>query len=298
MVIPESQLEIWSHQGSVVQSSATYQIIRNALLASNAVYATKSFDVFLQGSYGHDTNIYAESDVDTVIKLSSIFRGDVSGLPSEQQAAYRQAHRDASYTFAEFKQGVVTRLSDAFGTDNVNPGNKAIKIKANGSRRSSDVVTCYEYRRYTRFISLSDHKYISGIIFPTLSGCEVINYPKLHADNGTTKHQATGNKFKPLVRIFKNMRSKLETDALIEKGVAPSYFIEGLLYNVPNSNFSGSYGNVVFNILKWLHQTTDRSEFICVNEQHYLLRDNDPVCWPLTNAEQFINAVIRLWNNW
>jgi len=300
MAIPESQLETWSHQGSVVQSSTTYQIVRNALLDSNAVYATKSFDVFLQGSYGNDTNIYTESDVDTVIKLSSIFRGDVSGLPPEQQAAYRQTYGDASYTFAEFKQGVVTRLSNAFGADNVKPGNKAIKIKANGSRRSADVVTCYEYRRYTRFISLNDYEYVSGIIFPTTSGSEIINYPKLHSDNCTTKHQATNNKFKPLVRIFKNMRSKLEADALIEKGVAPSYFIEGLLYNynAPNSNFSGTYGNIVLNILKWLYQTTDRSKFLCVNEQYYLLRDNNPVCWPLTNGEQFINAVIRLWNNW
>jgi hypothetical protein len=186
MAIPESQLETWSKQGSVTQSSTTYQIISNALRDSKAVYADKKFEVFLQGSYGNDTNIYAESDVDTVIKLSSIFRGDVSGLPSEQQVAYRQAHGDASYTFAEFKQGVVTRLSNAFGADNVKSGNKAIKIKANGSRRSADVVTCFEYRRYTRFISLNDHKYVSGIIFLSTSSGEIINYPKLHGK--TSRH--------------------------------------------------------------------------------------------------------------
>lgn len=43
MAIPEAQLEIWSHQGSVVQSSATYQIIRNALQDSQSVYAGKNF---------------------------------------------------------------------------------------------------------------------------------------------------------------------------------------------------------------------------------------------------------------
>lgn len=298
MAIPESQLETWSKQGSVTQSSTTYQIIRNALQDSKAVYVDKAFEVFLQGSYGNDTNIYAESDVDTVIKLSSIFRSDVSGLPSEQQAAYRQAYEDASYTFAEFKQGVVTHLTNAFGVDNVKSGNKAVKIKANGSRRSADVVTCFEYRRYTRFISLNDQKYVSGIIFPSTSSGEIINYPKLHSDNCTTKHQATGNKFKPLIRIFKNMRSKLEADALIEKGAAPSYFIEGLLYNVPNSNFSGTYGKIVLNILNWLYQTTDRTKLVCVNEQYYLLRDNSAVCWPVANEEKFINAAIQLWNNW
>lgn len=69
MAIPESQLETWSKQGSVTQSSTTYQIIRNALLDAKAVYADKTFEVFLQGSYGNDTNIYAESDVDTVMRL-------------------------------------------------------------------------------------------------------------------------------------------------------------------------------------------------------------------------------------
>lgn len=141
MAIPNSQLETWSHQGSITQSSTTYQTIRTARLDSKATYASKSFNVFLQGSYGNDTNIYSESDVDTVIRLDSIFRGDVSGLSWEEQQAYHSAFiGSADYTFSEFKQGVVTRLTNAFGTDNVTAGNKAIAVKANGSRRSADVV--------------------------------------------------------------------------------------------------------------------------------------------------------------
>lgn len=299
MTIPESQLETWSKQGSVSQSSTTYQIIRNTLLDSKAVYTDKLFDVFLQGSYGNDTNIYAESDVDTVIRLDSIFGYDISKLPQEQKAAFEQASGGpASYTFAEFKQGVVTRLTKAFDADNVIPGNKAIKVKAGGSRRSADVVVCYQYRRYLWFNSLDDCEYVPGIIFPSMSDDYIINYPKLHSENATAKHQAANKKFKPLVRIFKNMRGKLEADGLIEEGIAPSYFIEGLLYNVPSSDFSGSYQEIVLNILKWLYQTTDRTELLCVNEQHYLLRNNNPTCWPVVNGEKFINAAIQLWNNW
>ena len=298
VAIPESQLETWSKQGSVAQSRDTYQAIRNALLDSKAVYAGKEFEVFLQGSYGNDTNIYAESDVDTVMRLDSIYGYDISALPPEQQAAFQQAFSAATYTFAEFKQGVVTRLSNAFGADNVTLGNKAVRIKAGGSRRSADVVACYQFRKYIRFNSLSDNEYVPGIIFPSTSDGYIINYPKRHSENGTAKHQATNKNFKPLVRIFKNMRGKLEADGLIEKGVAPSYFIEGLLYNVPKSNFSGNYAEMVFNILKWLQETTDRTEFRCVNEQYYLLRNNSAVCWPVANGEKFINAAIQLWNNW
>jgi hypothetical protein len=246
----------------------------------------------------NDTNIYAESDVDTFIRLNSIFNYDISNLSHKQQKTFKQIFGTANYTFTEFKQGVLARLSDAFGADNVVPGNKAIKIKAGGSRRRADVVVCYQHRRYLRFDGLDDCEYVSGIIFPSMSGGDIINYPKLHSENATAKHQATNNNFKPLVRIFKNMRGKLEADSLIEKGSAPSYFIEGLLYNVPNSKFSGSYGKMVFNILNWLCQTTDHTKFLCVNEQYYLLRNNDPVCWPVINGDKFINAAIQLWNNW
>jgi len=233
-----------------------------------------------------------------VMRLDSIYGYSISDLPPEQQAAFQQAFSAATYTFAEFKQGVVTRLSNAFGADNVTPGNKAIRIKAGGSRRSADVVVCYQYRRYIRFNSLSDYEYVPGIIFPSMSDGSIINYPKLHSENCTAKHQATHKNFKPLVRIFKNMRGKLEADGLIEKGGAPSYFIEGLLYNVPNGNFSGNYAEMVFSIFKWLHETTDRTQFLCVNEQDYLLRDNSAVCWPVADGKKFINAAIQLWNNW
>jgi predicted acylesterase/phospholipase RssA len=51
---------------------------------------------------------------------------------------------------------------------------------------------CYQYRRYTRYISASDNEYVPGIIFPTPSG-EIINYPKKHSSKLTEQHQATSN---------------------------------------------------------------------------------------------------------
>lgn len=35
MGIPESQLDTWSHQGSIAQSASTYSIIKNALESAN-----------------------------------------------------------------------------------------------------------------------------------------------------------------------------------------------------------------------------------------------------------------------
>ena len=70
MAIPEAELDTWSHQGSITQSASTYASIKRALEAPDSRYAGKHYEVFLQGSYGNDTNIYAESDVDVVIGLT------------------------------------------------------------------------------------------------------------------------------------------------------------------------------------------------------------------------------------
>jgi hypothetical protein len=295
MAIPESQLETWSHQGSITQSKDTYATVKAALESQKALYADKPFEVFLQGSYGNDSNIYAESDVDTVIRLDSIMRGDVSALPPEQQTAYHQTFGAAAYTFDEFKKGVATRLTTAFGDDAV-PGNKAVKIKANGARRNADVVVCYQFRRYSRFISVDDQEYVQGIIFPSASSGEIINFPKRHSENLTKKHQATNSWFKPTVRIFKNIRSRLVENGAISKDTAPSYYIEGLLYNVPKEKFGKSYDDTVVNCINWLWQV-DRSKFLCAHEQYRLLGDSN-VQWNSVKCDQFLKAVVELWKKW
>ena len=42
MTIPNSQLETWSHQGSVKQSSDTYRNVKNVLEANDTPYLNKS----------------------------------------------------------------------------------------------------------------------------------------------------------------------------------------------------------------------------------------------------------------
>lgn len=180
----------------------------------------------------------------------------------------------------------------------MDPGNKAIRVKAGGARRPADVIVAFEFRRYYRFNGASDQRFDTGICFFSQAGMRIANYPKQHSENCTAKHQATGQNFKPVVRIFKNMRGKLVDDGMIAKGMAPSYFIEGLLYNVPNGHFAGTYQEIVFNILRWLYETQDRTKFICANGQYYLLRDNAPECWPTADGANFIKEANRLWDDW
>jgi hypothetical protein len=94
------------------------------------------------------------------------------------------------------------------------------------------------------------------------------------------------------------MRNNLVDTRKLGRGIAPSYFIEGLLYNVPDEKFNGSRGDAIYNILNWIYQTPDKSQFVCANEQYYLMYENSAVCWPIANSQDFINKVILLWNDW
>jgi hypothetical protein len=295
MGIPESQLDTWSHQGSVKQSSDTYGTVKRSLEATDTKYADKSFAVFLQGSYGNDTNIYAESDVDVIIRLDSIYFYDTSELKPEDLQTFQSGFVAGTYSYADYKSHVIAALQKSFGQDDVKPGKKAVKIKANGNRRNADVVVATEFRRY--YSTASGPQFYQGICFFTPDGARIANYPSYHSANCTTKHQATNQWFKPMVRILKNMRSKLVDDGVLAAGSAPSYYIEGLLYNVPNDKFGKSYGDTFVAAFNWILQA-DRTKFVCANERYYLERDGFAECWPCADCENFINKVVELWNNW
>jgi hypothetical protein len=297
MAIPGTQLDAWSHQGSVTQSKATYGTIRGTLEERGKEYYGENVEVFLQGSYGNDTNVYAESDVDIVILYNNAFFHNADELDDVQRNAFKSSYSDSAYGYHAFREHVRIALQAGFG-NNVKPGKKAIKIAGSGSRRNADVVPAFVYKKFFAFKSPFDQNAAEGIAFYTSDNKLIVNYPKQHSENCTRKHQNTGMQFKPLVRIFKNIRNKLVEEKLIKPGDAPSYFVEGLLYNVPDFYFYGGYENIVSNILMWLQTTPDRSKFVCANERYYLLRDDEAVCWPVRNGEQFINATIALWSNW
>lgn len=296
MAISEKQLETWSHQGSVTQSSTTYNTIKDMLESSNSPYAGEDYTIFLQGSYGNDTNIYSESDVDIVIRLNSCFCYDLKNLPEDQKTAFEAAHSEATYGYHDFQKDVLSFLKDKYDSA-VIPGDKAIKIAANGNRRNADVLVTTEYRRYSKFMSTNDASHATGVCFHSTDNTHIANYPKQHSANCTVKHQATNRWFKPMVRVLKNLRGNLLDQGAIEAGLAPSYYLEGLLYNVPNEKFGTSYQDTFINCINWIIEA-DRSKFVCANEQYYLLREGSPVTWRDAKCTEFLTAAREIWEQW
>jgi len=295
MTISETQLDTWSRHGSITQSAATYQALRNVLERDDAPYAHRSYSTFLQGSYGNDTNIYADSDVDIIMRLNSVFYADLSKLSDSDKANYEANRSPAQYSWAEFRKEVIAQLTKTYGSA-VQPGSKAIYVEGNGGRRDADVLPAAEFRRYFRYGSPSDQRYAEGICFWLPNGTQMINYPKQHSANCTAKHQRTGSWFKPTVRILKNMRNAMVARGRLADGIAPSYFVEGMLYNVPDANFGSSYSSTLVNVLNWLNGC-DRAKLECANELYFLFHPTSPVTWRREQFEMFLVASINFWSD-
>lgn len=297
MAIPEAQLDSWSKIGSQTQSAATYQNIKTVLDSPKSPYSQRECLSFLQGSYGNDTNIIGfDSDVDVVLRSNATYYYEDTELDALAKQRFTQSFAPATYDYSTFKAEVFAWLRTNFGSD-VSFGKKALGIKGNGTRRDADVLPCFQYRKYLSFTNSYTESFIEGICFFLPDGTKIINYPKKHSENSTSMHQNTLQYYKPMVRILKNMRNKLVADNMLKDGIAPSYFIEGLLYNAPNNLFGNGFGNTFVATINWLDKG-DREKYVCVNEQYYLLHPTSTVTWRAENCETFIRAVCNLWNEW
>ena len=291
MPISEAQLETWSNHGKTGQFTDTYNSLRGVLLDKSAPYTVSNVDIYLQGSYGNNTNVWADSDVDVVLCHTGAFYHDISALSQPEKDTFGSTYsRNAAYGYTQFKQDAEKFLGNVFGESVA--VKKAVKINGNGNRRSADVLICQEFRRYYS-VAGGAPNFHPGLAF-FYNGIRIENFPKQHSENCTAKHQATQQNFKRMVRIFKNMRNRLVDDGKLESGVAPSYFIEGMLYNVPSEKFSGSYQDMFIGCFNWI-VNADQSKFTSASGFHWLVRDGTPVSWSPTNFNKFTAALKAYW---
>lgn len=294
MSIPESQLEIWTNQGSVTNSASTHTVLRNKLAAYNWSGRFK-YDDYLQGSYANTTNIRGESDVDIVIECNSFYYCDLTDAESEQLGL-----GTGIGTLSEFRTEVIKALNACYGEKYIDTsGANSIKILPSdtSNRLYADVVVCVSYKRYHNLKVIAE-----GITFwNQKNNIQITNYPKLHKSNGWTKNANCNDNYKPIVRMVKNARRcMIEGDAELRKRFS-SYSVECLLYNVPNSYYHGSTWQGIFlNILGYLTNVFEQDAvggFVTQSEQHILIGDH-PVQFSKANAREFVTRLTKLWQEY
>jgi len=292
-------METWANQGAITSAKMTHEQIRRALGEVGSPLYEKygnDFEIYLQGSYANDTNIRGDSDVDIVVQLNSSFFSDISTLTPQEQQLYNEWRQNATHTDLEFRADVIQSLQSYFGVPSIQVGNKSIKVLSGSGRLAADVVACIKYRRYLAFRGAYDQDFVEGISFHAQNGEFVVHFPKLHYKNGTNKNAEAQGWFKQTVRLFKNIRSYMVDRGQINGDLAPSYFLECMVYNVPSDQFESSLGNIFCNLVNWLAKQ-NMDGFVCQNEQCMLFGPH-PDQWSKDKATQFLNAAASLWNNW
>jgi len=135
-------------------------------------------------------------------------------------------------------------------------------------------------------------KYHQGTrIYPD-SGNHIHNWPRQQYDNGVAKNNATGRRFKRMVRALKRLENELCTQGLLDDEL-PSFLMECLVYNVPNDCFNqrtyvADMRAVLATIFNATRNKADCSEWLEVNERKYLFHASQG--WTYQQAHALADA--------
>jgi hypothetical protein len=301
MTIPNSKFDDWKGTGADAGSATARERIINALeIDRSSLPEDIRFDTFLQGSYKNDTHTYGSSDVDIVVKLESTWFADTSELDSEEQARYDCNQSDADYTYRDFRKDVFNTLKTRFNSSTSKPvvwDGKAIEINDGPLPVDVDVVPCRDYRIYRSYPANGEPDIDHGMAFcPRYNSQRIVNFPKMHYQNGTEQHA----NFKETVRIFKNARDYFNEEWQSPYRIdAPSYFVECLIYNVPERIIKRSKRSDRFKETLDYFQadSTDLVTFDQVSEMEQLFGTSNTQ-WDIKSAESMVAHLETMWEDW
>jgi hypothetical protein len=287
MAITDEQFDEWAKRPDSVLPGLTIDILTEALKGAERLRRLP-FEIYVQGSYANETNISSNSDVDLVIQMKMPFEENIAALDQAATRRFREHYQDTDYGWEEFRWDVEAALRRSFFVD---PGNRCVKVKDWDSVRvPADILPAIEYRLYRAFPSLLGEKYDEGVFFRDKELTPIINYPKLHLKYGNEKNRETAGRFKQIVRVVKHAR--LQKDFGPEAARAPSYFIECLLFNVPNQEYEADRVRSAYEkVITWLaNNTGDIERWKCQNGIVQIFGDH-PEAWSVQAAQKFIFAL-------
>ena len=283
MTLPDDTIARWSRRGDPVHAWYSYEMVRESL--AMAKLDGLSYVIYPQGSYANKTNIVGDSDVDMVIALRTAFYSDKNELSQEELQEYQRYYEESGWTWQRFREAVVGVLKHNY---RIEQGSKCVNVRSNLIRLPADVLIALDHRYYKSFLNLFDQAFIEGVQFYTLKGAQIINYPKQHVRACATKNSKTGGRFRPIIRVAKNARN----DTQVKSGTAPSYFLESLLWNVPDGCYRGSIQQSYREVIAWLHANQNQLESMDFpNEMGKLFGDMSDTAWKESDAQTIIDAL-------
>lgn len=295
MNISEDTFAFWAKGPSATETEKcgnAETAVRKAMAADEKLSAL-SVSVFAQGSYRARTNVRQDSDVDICVCYNDAF------FPKypDGKTSTDFGNRDSGLSFADYKNLVQSALESYFGRTSVTRGNKAFDVHANTYRIDADVVPTFKHRRYTgQNDSDGSHQYYVGVAFNPDNGAQIINWPDQTYVNGVSRNDETARRYKRLVRIFKQLRNKMQDDKIPQASNIASFLIECLMWNAPLTAFQGerytdNVRQVIIDLWNSTQKDEDCSKWVEVNRLKWLFRSTQP--WTRDQANKFLHAA---WN--
>lgn len=211
---------------------AIKKAIRKAIESSDALQKHNN-SISVHGSYGSNTNVRNNSDIDVQVVFNNMYSNDYSGV--EGLSNHDVGLVDSDYSKAQARADVLAALRSHFGADRTTNKENAIHIAPTGSHQEADVIASFRHRRYRG--TKQNLTYREGVKFVTKGGSPIINWPQQNIDNGNAKAANTNRRFKKVVRILKRLNIHMEENGRAIAKKFSSYFIESLTWNVPNRDF-------------------------------------------------------------
>jgi len=315
MGISRQQLENWAKALPAQKAEQALISIKSALQSYEWPQAIE-YQGRLYGSYANGTNITEDGAADVMVLLKTVFVSNIW----DQQRLIRD-YCQTWYRYQDFQIDVKVAMEDFFGSATVTQSGEFFKLSAPALALKVNVLPCIMYLHFKgsdagedrfegdAFLTSTDQgtqksdDWIPSDLPPMGVGKTIAQgdtslrwakiFPRLHESNAGKKDEQTDLNYKPTVRIFKNIMEALAKDDA-EVNITP-YFLQCLLYNVPNELFTGEYENIIWNALDWLNSAV-MDEFVCQNGCEYLFKGKDPK-WQIEKATDFIEKIVDFWNN-
>jgi hypothetical protein len=286
----EDTLSGWTGPSSPTEQEKqerTERMIRDAV-QSHPPFADCALSVYAKGSYANNTNVRADSDVDIAVECTEVEYWE----EATQGAHSPSAPYSGIWTPEKLRYELTAALKAGFPGQVDTSGSTAIQVNSSSARLDADVVPCFSYRYY--FASDGSRE---GTKLFTSAGKGIVNYPEQQLANGKSKNLKTGYAFKKAVRVLKRVENAMvDANAFREM---PSYFIECLAYNCPDSIFARSSWTAlvrdmlvhISNELQGDEPSEDGQRWFEVNGCLYLFHSSQK--WSRVDGREFAHAA---WN--
>lgn len=285
----EGKLAGWTGPSSATEQDKqdrTERMIREAI-KEHAAFDSCNLAIYAKGSYANNTNVSTDSDVDIAVQCGNLYYWDEAEKGTRKSSPY-----SGIWTPKKLRSELGTALRAKFPGQVDASGSTAFRINSSSARVEADVVPCFNYRYY-----LSGGGYREGSKVFKKDGESLINYPAQQLKNGRDKNNRTSKHYKNAVRIMKRVEN-----AMVSEGVhneVPSFFIECLVYNCPDSMFlERTWTKTIQKLLVHIWDGLDGSEpadpsarWLEVSECKYLFHAKQ--AWTRSDGRKFAKAA---WN--